>query len=1088
MTHNLFRTQVASSTTVSARWYQAITLAERINLFQTQLAHPLLPSQAQRDYASSRLAQWKNAPAFQRGRPDFAGRLAADALDEDALAFLLAQSPGEVQAAFSTLPPWLAELLAAFAHEDTTTFASLPPLTVEDPQTRAVFQTIKPLVLRSFLRLQDGLADLQARYSHLPFDPYTLLPLLFPHILSRLAARMTRTLVLELNVARVEGRLVGATPAARFDYFLAELAQPARMLAFLEEYPVLARYLVDTLTRWTTCELELFQRLCADWDDLCTLFSPHTPPGILVAIREGAGDTHQGGRSVTMLTWSSGLRLVYKPRSMAIDVHFQALLTWLNDHGCQPTFHTLQLLDRADYGWCEFLSPNDCSTTTEIERFYQRLGAYLALFYALEATDFHAQNLIAVGEHPMPIDLEALFHPRVDGAALTEDTAYAVIKQSVLRVGLLPERFWTSEDNQGIDLSAMSAQTGQVIPFPIATWQATGTDEMHMTQEQMAIQMDDHRPTLQGQAVEPLDYDKNVITGFTTVYRLLLQHRTELLSDLLLRFAHDEVRAILRPTQRYVMLQTDSFHPNVLRDALERERLLDRLWTATDITPATSSIIAAERAALLQEDIPKFTAQPATRDLSTPLGEIIPAFFYESSLDLARKCIASLNEHDLERQVWIIRASLAGLVLSSRPAHSHGLTLQPTSEPATEARLLQAACTIGDRLHALALVQPQSIGWLGLTLVNGYEWRPTPAGLDLYTGLPGIALFLAYLGQLSNKTHFTSLAQLTLRTVLAQAEQMQSYAPRKTIGAFDGAGSLIYLFAHLGTIWHTPELYREAEKVVAQLPDLIANDEFYDVLNGSAGCIAALLSLYTVAPSSLTLNAALQCGDHLLTQALVMPTGIGWKHSQAQVPLTGMSHGNAGIALNLLRLYGLSRQERFLTGALAALDYERSLFSSEKNNWPDLRKATSPTPEAKDISYMTAWCHGASGIGLARLASLPYHDDPTTRTEIDAAIQTTLAEGFGLNHSLCHGDLGNLDFLLTATRRLPERYSRTRLEPLQASLLASMEDHTWLSGVPLEIETPGLLVGLAGTGYALLRQLAPDRVPSVLELAPPFFS
>ena len=39
-------------------------------------------------------------------------------------------------------------------------------------------------------------------------------------------------------------------------------------------------------------------------------------------------------------------------------------------------------------------------------RFYRRQGALLALLYALEATDFHAENLIASGEFPVLIDLE----------------------------------------------------------------------------------------------------------------------------------------------------------------------------------------------------------------------------------------------------------------------------------------------------------------------------------------------------------------------------------------------------------------------------------------------------------------------------------------------------------------------------------------------------------------------------------------------------------------------------------------------------------------------------------------------------------
>jgi hypothetical protein len=35
------------------------------------------------------------------------------------------------------------------------------------------------------------------------------------------------------------------------------------------------------------------------------------------------------------------------------------------------------------------------------------------------------------------------------------------------------------------------------------------------------------------------------------------------------------------------------------------------------------------------------------------------------------------------------------------------------------------------------------------------------------------------------------------------------------------------------------------------------------------------------------------------------------------------------------------------------------------------------------------------------------------------------------------------------------------------------------------VESPGLMTGLAGIGYALLRLAEPHRVPSVLGLAPP---
>ena len=58
------------------------------------------------------------------------------------------------------------------------------------------------------------------------------------------------------------------------------------------------------------------------------------------------------------------------------------------------------------------------------------------------------------------------------------------------------------------------------------------------------------------------------------------------------------------------------------------------------------------------------------------------------------------------------------------------------------------------------------------------------------------------------------------------------------------------------------------------------------------------------------------------------------------------------------------------------------------------------------------------GVGLARLHVLPHRDDAAMRAEIDAALQTTLARGFGLNHSLWHSDLGNLEILVHASEGL----------------------------------------------------------------------
>ena len=62
-------------------------------------------------------------------------------------------------------------------------------------------------------------------------------------------------------------------------------------------------------------------------------------------------------------------------------------------------------------------------------------------------------------------------------------------------------------------------------------------------------------------------------------------------------------------------------------------------------------------------------------------------------------------------------------------------------------------------------------------------------------------------------------------------------------------------------------------------------------------------------------------------------------------------------------------------------------------------------------------------------------------------MRKTLERGFGENHCLCHGDLGNLDFLLQARRALadPALAARASTADPEPSSPASTRDG-WLCG------------------------------------------
>jgi type 2 lantibiotic biosynthesis protein LanM len=1080
-------------------WYQAVFLSERITSLQS-IQNEILNADLDRDLAQRRLDRWKTQSPFDK-KSYFAQRLATEGIGEAEFLRILGEPVEAVRDRYSCAPDWLTDFAQAFAQ----TTAAEPmtfPEALQEMQTLGFLEIIEPLIRQGRDRLHQGIQTLIQNTADLPFDPDTIETLLWLNLPGQLLMIANRTLVLELNVARLQGLLQGETPEERFQSFIQRLRQRDVALSLLQEYPVLARQLTICIEHWVSVSLEFLQHLCGDWTMIRSQFAPDIKPGLLTEVSGGAGDSHRDGRSVMIAKFSSGFQIVYKPRSLSLDIHFQELLNWINDRGEHPPFRVLNLCDRGTYGWVEFITAQPCTSEAEIQHFYERQGGYLAILYVLEAADFHHENLIAAGEHPILLDLEALFHPRVGGADLkqADQLANNTLGYSVYGIGLLPHRIWSNHQFEGIDISGLGSAAGQLTPHEVLRWDGVGTDEMKLIRKRVEMSGEQNRPTINGEPVNVLDYAEAITTGFTQVYNLLWQHRDDLLAEQspLADFANDTIRVIARATQTYAMLLIESFHPDVLRNALDRDRLLDRLWLAVEHAPHLAQLVLAEREDLLKGDIPMFTTRPDSRDLWTSLGQRIPDFLDRPSLASVQHRLRQLGESDLTRQLWIIRASLTSLHLSTDEQRSRSIEpLISLETVADRDRLLAAACAVGDRLEALALQGEQDASWIGLTLVNERHWSVSPLGLDLYDGLTGVMLFLAYLGNIAREERYTALARAALTTVRRQIEQSRLNITQIGIGGFSGWGGVIYALTHLGKLWQQPELIAEAEGIVELLPALIQQDETLDIIGGAAGCIGGLLTLYQCAPSGQTLNTAIQCGDRLLSLAQPQPQGVGWSAKGiTPKPLAGFSHGAAGIAWALLELAALTGEERFRTVALEAIAYERSLFSPKAMNWPDLREFETSVQTGREdrVSFMTAWCHGAPGIGLGRLRCLPYLKDSHIQAkqihaEIDAAIETTLAQGFGGNHSLCHGGLGNLDLLLQANESLEDAQEDTQWQPqidrLAALMLESIQQQGWQCGIPLGVESPGLMTGLAGIGYGLLRLAEPTRLPSVLVLAPP---
>lgn len=1072
-------------------WFRAATIVERLPHSQAQAVRPQPNTESAAEPPDSprlryAMQSWTSQPPFQDGEY-FHQRLTVEGLTERDLRVMIAEGPDAIRRRVGDVPSWITTIEAALSTPPSFRFRQLLTERLKRQPDIGFLDAAAPFIESGLGRLESAATRVGAGSCARAIDSGRVAALFFPVLARTLQRMLARTLALELNVARVEGRLTGATAEERFDSFVASLRQPRRLRLLYREYPVLARLVGEQVDRWVDTSLELLQRVISDYDALASTFNGTRALGPLVGVSGGLADPHHGGRSVAIVRFGCGTRIVYKPKSLAVDRHFQQLLQWVTAKGFSTGFRALTILDRGDYGWVEFVSPDRCAAAGDVARFYERAGGLLAILYVTEATDLHAGNLIAAGEHPVLIDLEALFHPH-RSPPLAADMAPAdaiadrCIQRSVLRLGLLPDRQWGNSEHDGVDVSGLGAPTGQLTPHAIADWEQSGTDTMHLVRRHKPIDDEDNHPTLGDRPVDVLDFRSALLHGFRTAYGILAERREELAAadGPLVRFASDSISVFLRSSRTYRRLLRESYHPDVLRDALDRDRLFDRLWAEVPSRPHLRQTIASERADLWRGDIPQFTARPDSRTLWFGAGDQQPDFFSEPSMTSALRIVEGLSTEDCERQAWMIDASLASLpgALVRRP--SVGMTRSAREADAT--RLLAAASALGDRLEALAIRGRDEATWIGLDLIDQRSWTIAPAGLDLDAGVPGIALFLAYLGAVTERDAPTSLAQAAVRTMRTSiAERLPDLTG---IGAFDGLGGMIYALSHLAVLWRRDDLADEAEALAERLPELIEKDDALNVYAGAAGCILSLQSLAGCRPTSRVREVSEQCGHQLIRSAQRTASGLVWlTTSEGVAPRTGLAFGNAGIAWALAELHRWTGDERFRDAAAAGLDAERARLSQARAIDARHEASRDRLSAAHDPSP-GAWCHEEAAIAWAALA-IAQRTGWTQAIDIAAVSAALRDSDSSAGHCLCHGDLGRIEFLRRSASALADARAAREAERRLAAILEEIERSGWRCGTPLQVETPGLLAGLAGIGYGLLQAASPERVPSVLTLEAP---
>ena len=362
-------------------------------------------------------------------------------------------------------------------------------------------------------------------------------------------------------------------------------------------------------------------------------------------------------------------------------------------------------------------------------------------------------------------------------------------------------------------------------------------------------------------------------------------------------------------------------------------------------------------------------------------------------------------------------------------------------------------------------------GWVGYDSNGGRPMLKTRPGL--FSGQLGIASFFAAM--------YRAFGDETYREFTADAvdflleSDLEELTRGIGLGVASGYGSIVYGLSLLSDLTGEYRYRNRAHQFVDRLTETeIAADERYNVLAGAAGALAGLLRVYEQCGDATALDRAVACGEHLLDDRCEKWGYQVWNtypNDGARSFTTGMGHGAAGICYSLYRLYAHTGREAFREAAADALGFENVFYSADHDNW-----------KANWLSvpyYPRWWCYGVAGIGLARLGSLQYHDDPVLRRDLDraSAFEPQLAP----TDSLCHGTFSQVELLIELGRDYDESY----VERARALAVEAIERKRDSGGYRVAfgdldgVCNPVLFLGTAGVGYTLVRLLEPE-IPSIL--------
>ena len=796
-------------------------------------------------------------------------------------------------------------------------------------------------------------------------------------------------------------------------------------------HPLINEYHGAMRRNFVQAEVEMVRRLLDSRDLVSSTIFDGVQVGRVLGISSGEGDSHRHGRAVRRIQTEAGA-MYYKPHDCKIDVAYGSIVdSWFEDCVVVP-----KLVCGDDFGFFSELVPRDVEDESQIPLYFYRMGMLLALFHALGTVDMHAENLLAIGPFPAPVDMETLF--RCDSGESDKDFTWTV-SQSVMRVAMLP--FWVHT------AGVMSPLYKGVVPARSL-------------------------PCFDGVQYDVRGFERNFAQGFEVGYERVLRHRDGLL-DVISSMPNTTMRLVLRNTIYYIYLRMKLFRYNAMTGEDAQQKVLDNLRVpyAKDTSEKVDRLVSYEARCLVEGDIPYYCVAADGNDLcGANLDEVLQeGYVKQSALEGARVRVRALSREDLVFEGRLIEASFDHAPTTLTEAQSVDIQadgMELCEEPADVDAVVQLCSTLLDAAWNDRITMPDGrVYWLLTSLdVRGIGQIGLATGqADVLSYCCGI-LEQPVLSGLHEQAR--RIADVCIRNIEEMSSEMLSADSRAawnwiSLNVQTGLGAVVLSCARAARVG-----IPDGKRVLADFVRAITGIElFADEKHpgDEAGLLLALIA---------ACDARREDGEwfRLLETAVngCAKTLLGREPSY--VPCEEAQRG-----LALAHAARLTGETEYATASAGIFERLLGSYRRQDRGWPE---STKPGPT------MGLRLGHAGQIGLYAEAAIGTHVDELARQVLDCALESVCRDlAIGREDTLANGNAGTVLFLVRAARRL----NRPGLLTDAGRMLAAMmrrcgSSKCFLCSQPdirpyFEVSVPygSLGVGLAASSYGQAAEEAACR-------------